>query len=881
MSKSPPLSRLGRARRAVRHRGVDWLSRTLDYSWVQYILFLAFVMSTVAIITAGFQLTQPALTKEDVGKISRRDIKANRAFSYAVLDESATQLAQDQQAARVPPVYEWREDIQQSKRDAISAAFSSSRRAMAERIRTDKGIQATLSPENQALLKELPNDQLVGLLDQDTALVLGRELRQEHFTPLIGEALSDEAFEFIARRGFSARLEMTLLTLVDRVMERLVMDHTRHISDDPKRGIYLRRLNGQTLLIEYHLTDLDDRIVAPESLLETIRRLGRNQLNDYNVRADQLQVINIVAQFAEPNTRYNDTMTQQKRAEARESVPEVVRTQTYQKGQIIVDKGQRITGTHVALYQTMEASNTYVERAQILTGLVILSLLFIIVLTLFGRHNLEGFDLRRKDVGFLATVLLLFLLIARLGKALSLAFSEQVPIEVMQLSIPLAAGAMIVRVILRTQVAVVFAVVFSLLVGLIMDQLLLFTAFTLIGSIVGIGFVKQIKRRLSIMFAGLVVGGVNAILVGSMYLVGAQFGVDALSAMVAGVLSGAFCGLLVLALLPLFEAGFRYTTDIKLLELSSMDHPLLRELILSAPGSYHHSMMVGSLTEAAAEAIGCNALLARVGAYYHDIGKAKNPGYFAENQKAGVNPHDKLKPNMSALIIKAHVKDGIEMARSHGLPEEIVNFIEQHHGQSLIAYFYHKAKKMEDPDIPEVDEKDYRYPGPKPQTRETAICLLADGVEAASRAMPSPTPARLKGLVQNMINKAFTDGQLDDCDLTLKDLNVIAQAFMRILTGIYHHRPEYPEQKKAKAEKVQEVKKQEGGRANQKKRVIPRTDGASVRIEAVTPHPKEEQDQDESGDHDAGLGEQSSDAQDDPKGDEPKSRESLPRLGSP
>ena len=263
-----------------------------------------------------------------------------------------------------------------------------------------------------------------------------------------------------------------------------------------------------------------------------------------------------------------------------------------------------------------------------------------------------------------------------------------------------------------------------------------------------------------------------------------------------------------------FEATFGYTTDIKLLELSNLNHPLLRELILRAPGSYQHSMMVGSLREAAAENIGCNSLLARVGAYYHDVGKAKNPGYFAENQKYGENPHDKLKPNMSALIIKAHVKDGIELARAHRLPKEIIDFIEQHHGTSLIRYFYHKAKEMEDPDIPEVDEKDYRYPGPKPQSRETAICLLADGIEAASRAMPDKTPARLKGLVHNMINKAFTDGQLDECDLTLKDLNAIAQAFIRILNAIYHYRPEYPDQKKRASGKDGRATKSNGQQAN-------------------------------------------------------------------
>jgi putative nucleotidyltransferase with HDIG domain len=206
--------------------------------------------------------------------------------------------------------------------------------------------------------------------------------------------------------------------------------------------------------------------------------------------------------------------------------------------------------------------------------------------------------------------------------------------------------------------------------------------------------------------------------------------------------------------------------------------------------------LVGTLAKEACEAIRANPLLARVGAYYHDIGKGRNPQYFAENMRAGHNPHDKLKPHMSALIIKAHVKDGLELARQHGLPQEIQDFIAMHHGTTLISYFYHRAKSQEDPDIPEVEEEDYRYPGPKPQTRETAIVMLADGIEAATRAMPDPTPARIKGLVQTMINKLFADGQFDECDLTLKDLNAIAKAFIRVLTSMYHTRPQYPDQGK-------------------------------------------------------------------------------------
>jgi putative nucleotidyltransferase with HDIG domain len=299
---------------------------------------------------------------------------------------------------------------------------------------------------------------------------------------------------------------------------------------------------------------------------------------------------------------------------------------------------------------------------------------------------------------------------------------------------------------------------------------------------------------------------------------------------------------------------------------------------MQAPGSYHHSMMVGSLCEAAAEKIGCNPLLARVGAYYHDIGKAKNPQYFAENQKLGVNPHDKLKPNMSALIIKAHVKDGLEMARHHRLPVVIQDFIVQHHGTSLIAYFYHKAKSLEDPDIQEVDENDYRYPGPKPRSRETAICLLADGVEAASRAMPDPTPARLKGLVQKMISKAFTDGQLDECGLTLHDLNKIAEAFNRILAGIYHHRPEYPTERKQERERV-DVMTASVTRKNKQKPQTEEDDSSSDVWELTAERAKIEE-ANASGLHMGGNGGKSSPNGPARKNDSEQGRESLPRLGS-
>jgi cyclic-di-AMP phosphodiesterase PgpH len=250
---------------------------------------------------------------------------------------------------------------------------------------------------------------------------------------------------------------------------------------------------------------------------------------------------------------------------------------------------------------------------------------------------------------------------------------------------------------------------------------------------------------------------------------------------------------LVMALTPLIEVTFGYASDLKLLELANLNHPALKELIVRAPGTYHHSIIIGTLVENAAEAIGANPLLARSCAYYHDIGKGRNPLYFGENQK-GENRHDTLAPAMSAIIIKRHVTEGLEMARHYRLPKLVADAIPQHHGTRLVGYFFHKAQKEQEgkEGAPPLDESIYRYPGPKPQFREAALVMIADAVEASCRALPEPSPARLHAQVQKIINVIFSEGQLDECELTLKDLHLIQRSFLHTLEGIYHARPSYP-----------------------------------------------------------------------------------------
>jgi hypothetical protein len=242
--------------------------------------------------------------------------------------------------------------------------------------------------------------------------------------------------------------------------------------------------------------------------------------------------------------------------------------------------------------------------------------------------------------------------------------------------------------------------------------------------------------------------------------------------------------------------SFGFTTDIKLLELGNLDQPLLRELMVQAPGTYHHSVIISNMVEATAKAVNANPLLAKVSAYYHDMGKMKKPLYFIENQIWGENRHEKLAPSMSSLILISHTKDGVDLAKRNKLGREITDIIQQHHGTSLITFFYQKAKERlvaKGRKSAEVEEENFRYPGPKPQTKEAGLVMLADMVEAASRSLVDPTPSRIKGMVQKIMNKAFSDGQLGECELTLKDLNEIAKSFNKTLSGIFHQRIEYPE----------------------------------------------------------------------------------------
>ena len=283
---------------------------------------------------------------------------------------------------------------------------------------------------------------------------------------------------------------------------------------------------------------------------------------------------------------------------------------------------------------------------------------------------------------------------------------------------------------------------------------------------------------------------VNIVIAGIILLLTSElFSAVAPAAIFFAAMSGIFVTAIASIMLPIIEYFFGISTDMSLLELLDLGQPLMRNLMINAPGTYHHSIIIGNLAEAAAEAVGANPLLARVTAYYHDIGKVKMSDYFVENQQEGFSKHERLAPHMSALILVAHVKEGVELARHYKLPKSIVDIIQQHHGTRLMSFFYQKAKDQ----AGTVIEEEYRYPGPKPQTRVAALVMMADSVEAASRALADPTPARISALVEKIINEIFLDGQIDECELTLKDISEIKKRFTYVLTSIFHKRIVYPD----------------------------------------------------------------------------------------
>ncbi len=522
--------------------------------------------------------------------------------------------------------------------------------------------------------------------------------------------------------------------------------------------------------------------------LDNARRQAVQEISFLLFNQDHKRVMGKLAQAViEPNMIYNAVATNQAREAARLAIPPV----RILRGTEIIREREIVTERHLAQLQDLGQLRGAGGYAMFFGLALILFVVFIIVgIYLFIFHQEIYRDTARLAMLGLIVVITLFLTIA------ATYFSGYL--------VPVAMGAVLIAVLLSPQLAVLMSIVMSVFVALVTGNDFRFMLVALFGAFVAVYSVSHVNRRSDLTRAGFYVSSMNVVTIMGLFLFAGTFRLeyellrDFSVGILAGITNGLFSSIMAIGLLPYLESGFGFTTSVTLLELANPNHPLLKKLLMEAPGTYHHSLVVANLAEAAAEAIGADPLLSRVGSFYHDVGKLKRPYFFIENQ-LGENPHEKISPNLSTLIITSHLKDGVELAKKEKLPRVIQDIIMQHHGNSLVSYFYHQAseKCQDNRDTP--CEHDFRYEAPLPESKEAAIILLADSVEAATRAMPKPITGRIESVVRKIVKEKLNDGQFDRCDITFKELDTIASAFVKILSGIYHSRIEYPE-KELKAE---------------------------------------------------------------------------------
>ncbi len=741
--KQEPRARADRVKLGVGSDGprADWAAHRNS-------LLFGLLLIVGFIIVLEFLFPQAVPTTEieiKVGQVSREEVVA--PFDFDVL-KTADELEQERKMAAdgVVPVFRYDEASRTEKRTRFGELLT-----RIYDIRTGSE----------------PPQQRIELLGQ------------------LGVILSDASRRVLLDSGQAERVE-------ERAREIMFVMYDRGVLSE--RGTPPLKPDDTVMLIKG-----DDETVVriqsfiPERLVvETVQREAARVLNDADMT---IAVKEIVTPFLEGNVIYDVVENSRRREAARAAVVEST-GRDFKKDEVVLQRGERITVEHIVAVFSLDRKRAelLIEEAgylrffprlgRILEAMALLGIFALYVLARKRRMVTEI----RYPILFMILVAIVMVAAAIVGRIPG-ASSYLVPIAVL---------AMFASMLLDFETAVIATVVTVVLVTVYTSFGLPFIFVSLVVGTIAAHSVRRVRHREDFYWSGIKVVGAYALTIAIADISMVDMGLPTLTRMGWGGLNALVSMGIVIVALPLFERGFKVTTDITLLELGDMNRPLLRRMAMTAPGTYHHSIVVGNLAEAAAEAVGANGLLARVGAYYHDIGKLVNPGYFIENQQGldqTQSKHAGLKPKVSSLIIQAHVKDGVELARKEKLPEPIIDMVREHHGTSVMEFFFNRAsEESEDPS--DVSEGEYSYPGPRPRSKESAIVMLADLLEARTRSIgESLTPKRIEAEIDDAIEKRWRTHQLDDAELTLSDLRKIREAFFRVLVGMYHQRAKYPDQK--------------------------------------------------------------------------------------
>lgn len=695
---------------------------------------VTFIVSVLIISWRGMPIRLPTL-----GAISERDVIATTDFSYP--DRSRTEGERAAAVNRQPVAYRLDRSVGEESISRLREMF----------VRLDE-----LGP---GLGWRLPGDVLVdpGRILPALFKILSPPGLKEETVAIIGEVYRSGILDSGVRR-----------TLANIRQEKIV------VVDQEERS-------GSASLLSAHPSE------------EIARQQVAVRISALLPEAAGPLVEYFSSGLIEPNLVFDLEQTTDLREAASRSVATVMTEVA--RGEKIIRQGEEVRSQHILKLRAYQEELYRIQPpiSLLYYTLGIGMLVFLLYLVIFfNLHRYYQTILRSNSrLLLIATVIILVLVFARVLRQVAWVLPPGLMESARFLS-PVAFGSLLLALLIGVRLALFLTVILSFQTVLIQGGGEGYLLVGVIGSMGAVLAVKFARRRSDLFRAGGLAAGAGALAISAFGLVeGTAPGVIVNQAAGAAG-SGFLAAFITLIALGIFEPLFRISSNIGLLELSDFNHPLLKTLMLRAPGTYHHSLMVATLAEGAAEAAGANPLLARVGAYFHDIGKTVKPEYFSENEAPGCCRHDDLIPSMSSLILIAHVKEGVDLARRHKLDRRITAIIEQHHGTGLIAYFYDRAERSQQLNF-SLLEKDFRYPGPRPQTREAAIVMLSDAVEAASVALDRRTPVRLKSLVKGIIAERFSDGQLDECDLTLTHLKKIEETLIRILSVRYHSRVKYPE----------------------------------------------------------------------------------------
>ncbi len=725
------------------------------------------------------------------GSIATRTYIADEALS--VPNESATRAVQAQARDDVLPVYDFDRAVEADLRRQMAQLFEAGRTALAPPeedlpeadAETPAGRpQAGSVPEAGLTVEDEPQDPAADLLAR---------LTEASTFKIDGEQL-----DLLASGEFSVETEDRLAGVLNRVLRQGVVNGKELLLEHRVHGITVQELPSGTRKTQL---DLFRYLDYPGQVREVVELEVRGW--DGIRKRQRLAFVELIMSNVTPNLTANSSETLKLKNEAAAGAGSV--SHNIRKGEVIVRKGAEVD--EVTAKAIAQMAGTRDSRGVLLTAFgtfFLLAAAALLVWLMCGQERRRDRS-RERMLSECLILLMLHLLGARFAFFVAKALSNSIESEPFQslasytFAIPLASLALITVLLYGRDAALVLSLVFALLVGHIVatDAIWVMMVYALASSLAAVFALDhhQFKQRSVMTRAGSVVGLANVAALLALKAMNGdvagglpQIGFDLVCGFAGGLLAAAIASFSV----PIFESLFQITTSIKLIELANPNLPILRRLALEAPGTFQHSLAVANLAKSGCEAIDGDSVLINTGALYHDIGKIFRPQYFIENQMPGRNPHDKIQPSMSALILINHVKEGLELAYKSNLPQPILDAIEQHHGNRLIKFFYNRAKERCEPGDSEVREDEFRYSGPKPQSKEMGVLMLADAVEAASRTLVAPGRQQIRGLLQALFEDCLHDGQLDDTDLTLGDLHKVEEAFLRVLINIHHRRVDYP-----------------------------------------------------------------------------------------